>query len=84
RELAGVDDLAREERAALSAALVEGELARVVGEIVSRRALIGWTTGGHTAVDVNLYAFGPGSHLFTGNIENDRVGRMLLDLLRSP
>lgn len=28
------------------------------GEMVSRRALIGWTTHGHTGVDVNLYAYG--------------------------
>ena len=84
RELAGVDDLSAEEGAALGAASVDGDLARVVAEIVSRRAMIGWTTGGHTAVDVNLYTFGPGSYLFRGNIENDLVGRLLLDVLRRP
>jgi alkaline phosphatase len=84
RELAGIDDLSMEEGAAIRAALAYGDLARVVGEIVSRRAAIGWTTGGHTAVDVGLYAFGPGSYLFRGSMENDRVGRLLLDLLQEP
>jgi len=33
-----------------------------LGQVLSRRVQVGWTTTGHTAVDVNLYAFGPLSH----------------------
>lgn len=82
RDLAGVDDLTPEEQAGLQSALA-GELSpyRVVNELIARRAVVGWTTGGHTAVDVNLYAFGPGSERLRGNHENDEVGRILADLM---
>ncbi|KAF2076483.1 hypothetical protein CYY_002223 [Polysphondylium violaceum] len=36
-------------------------LQRAVGYVISRHAEIGWTTGGHTGVDVNLYAYAPDS-----------------------
>ena len=82
RELAGVEELSEEEHLALERAAEDGDLARVVGEIVSRRAGIGWTTGGHTAVDVGLYAYGPGSDRLSGNVENSYVGRVLHELIR--
>ena len=43
---------------------------RAVGSIVSARAKIGWSTWGHTGVDVPLHATGPGSERFRGSIEN--------------
>ena len=49
--------------------------------LMSRRARVGWTTGSHTAVDVGLYAWGPGAERFGGVMENDAVGRALADLL---
>lgn len=52
-----------------------------IREIVNRRAGIGWTTSGHTGVDVNLYAFGPGSEAFWHNHPNDEVGRLLFRAL---
>lgn len=45
------------------------------------RAGLGWTTGGHTAVDVGLYAFGPGAGAFAGTMTNDAVGRALFAAL---
>ncbi len=45
------------------------------------RAGLGWTTGGHTAVDVGLYAFGPGAGAFLGGMTNDAVGRTLFRLM---
>lgn len=53
----------------------------VLSDVVERRAVIGWTTRGHTAVDVSLYAYGPGANHFTGNIDNTRVGQLLSTLL---
>merc|ERR1712072_39133 len=34
---------------------------RALATIISARAHVGWTTRGHTGVDVNLYSYGPGS-----------------------
>ena len=53
----------------------------ILSDLISRRARVGWTTGGHTAIDVNLYAYGPGSDRFTGNHDNTFVGETLADLL---
>jgi len=84
REGAAADDLTPEDAAALESALVtmdESMLGEILRDIVSSRAGIGWTTGGHTAVDVGLYSFGPGSELFRGQMENDEVGRRLFEAL---
>ena len=84
RDYAAVDSLTAEERTTLG---LSSETARsrvsntTLGHIVSRRAGIGWTTGGHTAVDVGLYAWGPGAGRFRGAMENDAVSRALADLL---
>lgn len=48
-----------------------------VADIISQRALIGWTTHGHTAVDVQLYAFGPGSSAYRGTHDNTFIGKRL-------
>jgi alkaline phosphatase len=45
--------------------------------VLNQRSLTGWSTPGHTGVDVPLYAFGPGSHHFRGLIENEELGRRL-------
>ena len=50
-----------------------------LGEIESRRALVAWTSGGHTAVDVGLYAFGPGSERFRGAHENTDIAHLLAE-----
>lgn len=55
--------------------------ARTLADLMSRRAHVGWTTRGHTAVDVGLYAWGPGAERFGGVMENVAVGRALADLL---
>jgi len=84
REHAAVDSLTAEERTALGLT-DDRETRRVsnraIAHLVSRRALVGWTSGAHTAVDVGLYAFGPGAERFGGVMANDAVGRALADLL---
>ena len=53
-------------------------------DIEARRAGVAWTTTGHTAVDVGLYADGPGADLFRGNMGNDAVGRRTFEALGLP
>ena len=83
RERLALADLTADERAAFLDALHHrpGRLASVVNDDVARRALIAWTTTGHTAVDVNVYATGPGSASFAGNHPNDYMGRHVAALL---
>jgi alkaline phosphatase len=50
--------------------------------IISLRAHLGWSTHGHTAVDVNIYSSGgPGTEKIRGNVENTDVGKFLSDYL---
>jgi alkaline phosphatase len=82
REMTGVTDLTDAEQQSIRDHL-SGYYAfnGVLSDIVSRRALVGWTTNGHTAVDVSVFAFGPGHHRFTGNRDNTYIGQTLADLL---
>jgi alkaline phosphatase len=51
-------------------------------DMISRRAQIGWSTHGHSAVDVNIYASHP-SHApgLVGNHENTEVGEFIAKYL---
>ncbi|KAH7140707.1 alkaline-phosphatase-like protein [Dactylonectria macrodidyma] len=66
----------------------DAELTRIVedtgnaltyfADMISLRAHIGWSTHGHTAVDVNIYSSGgPGTEKIRGNVENIQVGEFL-------
>jgi len=57
------------------------EIMNTLGDMASRRALLGWTTHGHTGVDVNLYAFGVNSERLRGNRENTEIGEFLRDMI---
>ena len=59
----------------------EASLNFTLAEVISRRSWIGWTTGGHTAVDVNLYAFGPGRDHFIGHHDNTAVGLLIAEIM---
>lgn len=48
-------------------------------DVLNRRTLTGWTTSGHTGVDVPLYATGPGSEALRGTLENEALGQQLLE-----
>lgn len=73
---AGVGDLRDDEAAAIAAAGGE-ERTVAIARAVSRRARIGWTTRGHTAVDVPVWAFGPGAGRLRGLRSNDALGRSI-------
>ncbi|MCP3915358.1 MAG: alkaline phosphatase [bacterium] len=85
---AGIDDLTEPEIAEFDAAFGPPErtrharLVQVVKETISTRAVIGWTTTGHNAVDVHVFAFGPGLEAFRGHNRNDEIGRILARLMR--
>ena len=53
-----------------------------IKKIVDKRTVTGWTTNGHTAVDVGVFAYGPGSERFRGTQDNTEIGKKLLDLLQ--
>ena len=84
RQGLALDELPPGTEDAIRGAVASGDpyaLGPVVRDLISQPAGVGWTTGGHTAVDVGLYAWGPGARLFHGRMANDAVGRALFTAL---
>ena len=84
REAAGVAELEEGMDEAIRGMMASGDetaLREMVVGLLSEPAGIGWTTSGHTAVDVGLYAWGPGAERFTGRMVNADVGRALFAAL---
>lgn len=51
---------------------------KVLVEIISEHTRTGWTTTGHTAVDVPVLAIGPGAEKFRGYQDNTELAKLLL------
>jgi len=54
-----------------------GQLQWAISRAASAAARVGWSTSGHTAVNVPLFAFGPGSESFAGVMDNTDIGEAL-------
>lgn len=48
-------------------------------EIMDSIALVGWTSGGHSAGVVPVFAIGAGSHLFSGKLDNTDIPRKIAE-----
>ncbi|MBN8209058.1 alkaline phosphatase [Bacillus sp. NTK071] len=72
-EIASVKEAAKTEKTV--------EIDDAIEKIFDLRSGTGWTTGGHTGVDVNVYAYGPESENFIGLHDNSETGQMVMDLL---
>ncbi|WCM59301.1 alkaline phosphatase [Paenibacillus polymyxa] len=76
----GITDLTDEEVKTIKDAK-EGSMNYAVGPIISKRANIGWTTGGHTGGDVVLYTYAPSGDRPTGVIDNTDVNKYMTRVL---
>ncbi|MDY8093388.1 alkaline phosphatase [Paenibacillus polymyxa] len=76
----GITDLTDEEVKTIKDAK-EGSMNYAVGPIISKRANIGWTTGGHTGGDVVLYTYAPNGGRPSGVIDNTDVNKYMTRVL---
>lgn len=53
----------------------------VLKSIVDKRTNTGWTTSGHTGIDVDVFAFGPSAEIFAGNQNNTEIADKIFMLL---
>ena len=58
------------------------EPANAINEVISKRALVGWTSTEHTGTDVPLYAFGPQADLFAGLHNNIDLPHLFAEALK--
>ena len=54
---------------------------RAIASVISARSRVGWTSWGHTATDVPLHAYGPGSERFVGALDNAEIGAEIEGLM---
>jgi len=56
-------------------------LDKILADMISRRAQIGWSTHGHSGIDVNLYAYGYQADNLRGNMENTAIAKFIESVL---
>ncbi|MGE8079891.1 alkaline phosphatase [Peribacillus loiseleuriae] len=59
----------------------EVDIDNAIEKIFDTRSNTGWTTGGHTGEDVPVYAYGPSSERFAGQIDNTDNAKIIFDIL---
>ncbi|TLU66311.1 alkaline phosphatase [Thalassotalea litorea] len=74
-------DLSSDEFKSLIKADDEKGIYQALKSLLDLKTHTGWTTGGHTGVDVPVYAIGPGSDKFSGFQDNTDIGKELFHLL---
>ena len=57
------------------------EIDNAIEAIFDKRSFTGWTTGGHTGEDVNVYAYGPWKERFSGLIDNTHNAEVIFEIL---
>lgn len=77
-KFAGINDLNESEMKLIQNA---EKADSAIAKVVSDRALIGWTTTGHTAVHVPVYAYGPQSERLSGTIDNTEIAEVISDAM---
>ncbi len=60
---------------------VKNSLYVAIKTLIDRRTNSGWTTGGHTAVDVPVFAIGSNKQMFHGKIDNTDIAKKIFILL---
>ncbi|KAJ1735450.1 vacuolar alkaline phosphatase [Coemansia biformis] len=75
----GIANATSEEVAEIAESISKGstKCKMAIGNVVSRRAHVGWSTGGHTGTDVGLYACGNQAGGLHGNVDNTQLGHFL-------
>ncbi|UAL43155.1 alkaline phosphatase [Shewanella inventionis] len=71
------------ELTALDNARLQGNEALTIAlrKIIDVHSNTGWTSGGHTAVDVQVFSAGPGARLFGGHQDNTDIANKVFSLL---
>lgn len=73
--------LSIEQQRSKKAPSIDNSLYKAVKIIIDNRTITGWTTGGHTGVDVPVFAMGKNSELFNGYQDNTDIAKKLFRLL---
>jgi len=56
-------------------------ISRAIKKMIDIRTNTGWTSGGHTAIDVPVHTLGKSSDTLKGNIDNTDIAKKIFLLL---
>ena len=75
--------LAAQEYGRIKQALVtkKEKIRLIVNDIINKRSHTGWSTHGHTAVDVQTFAYGKKSNKFRGLMDNTDISKKLFEVI---
>lgn len=60
---------------------IENGIYIAIKKLIDKRTNSGWTSSGHTAIDVPVFAFGKHSDMFSGKIDNTDIANNIFTLL---
>ncbi|KAJ5072904.1 alkaline phosphatase-related [Anaeramoeba ignava] len=84
-DFAQISNLTQSELDELNAALNShsfDQLNYALSDVISQRAQVGWTTHGHTGVDVIVYSYGNDSNSFVGSMDNTDIPKKIDQFLQ--
>ncbi|MEI6895654.1 MAG: alkaline phosphatase [Colwellia sp.] len=80
-ELASFNHLNKAEQKKTSKPRVSKSIYGAIKQIIDTRTNTGWTSDGHTAIDVPVFAFGKSSTMFKGQMDNTDIAKKIFILL---
>ena len=60
----------------------EDTLRKLSNKLVAKYSFTGWTTGGHTAIDVAVLAYGKDAKNFAGFQDNTHIAKKLIQYIQ--
>jgi alkaline phosphatase len=60
---------------------INNSISKAIKKIIDVRTNTGWTSGGHTAIDVPVHALGKSSEMFNGKMDNTDIAKQIFLLL---
>lgn len=82
-KLTGITLNAEQQQAVLAARSTdEDSLRKLSNLLVAKYSHTGWTTGGHTAADVAVMAYGKWQHDFSGFQDNTQIAKQLINYIQ--
>ncbi|KAH9814455.1 alkaline-phosphatase-like protein [Melampsora americana] len=83
RDSLGIQDASEKEINNIIQMPPGGNFDYALSDMVSRRAQLGWSTHGHSGVDVNLYAWPPElTESLRANVENTYIGKFITEAMQ--
>lgn len=79
--LADYNKLTKEQQKSKRKPKVNYYIEKSIKELIDIKSNTGWTTGGHTAIDVPVIAFGQGAENFSGQLNNTDIAKHIFKLL---